>query len=161
MPDTPAINASPLIFLAKADRLPILRAVAPNVVVPRPVFNEIAAYADRDPVRQRVLAAPFLQVIDVESVPPAILAWDLGPGESALLAYALPRPGTECILDDLKGRRCAEALGIPVLGTLGVAVRAKRQGLIPAAKPLIDELRSYGMFLSAKLMAQALRAIGE
>ena len=42
-------------------------------------------------------------------VPPGIAAWDLGPGESAVLAWAAARPGTIAVIDDLAARRCAAA----------------------------------------------------
>ena len=41
-------------------------------------------------------------------------------GESTVLAWALAHPGARAIIDDLHGRRCAEALGIPLRGTVGL-----------------------------------------
>jgi predicted nucleic acid-binding protein len=65
------------------------------------------------------------------------------------------------IVDDLAARRCAEVLGIYFTGTLGVVLRAKRIGVIPAARPVIDKLVAAGMYLSPKIMDRALALIGE
>jgi predicted nucleic acid-binding protein len=65
------------------------------------------------------------------------------------------------IVDDLAARRCAEVLGIPLLGTLGLVLRAKRTGLLPAARPVIEKLLSAGMYLSPKILDRALALVGE
>ena len=65
------------------------------------------------------------------------------------------------VLDDAQGRQCARAHGIAVIGTLGVVLSAKRQGMIPAARPVLDRLRCSGMYLSDQVLTEALRLIGE
>ncbi len=87
--------------------------------------------------------------------------WDLGAGESAVLTWGYVNPGTEVIVDDLAARRCAAALGIPVRGTLGLVLTAKQQGILPAARPVLEQLRLSGMYLSDRVMNQALVLVGE
>ncbi|HID56261.1 TPA: DUF3368 domain-containing protein [Candidatus Poribacteria bacterium] len=64
-------------------------------------------------------------------------------------------------IDDLAARRCASTLGIPVRGTLGLVLIAKQRGLIPAAKPIVEQLLSNGMYLSRKVINKALALVGE
>jgi predicted nucleic acid-binding protein len=85
----------------------------------------------------------------------------LGAGESAVLTWGYVNPGTEVIIDDLSARRCATTLGIPVRGTLGLVLTAKQQGIIPLARPVLEQLRLCGMYLSDRLMNQALAKVGE
>jgi predicted nucleic acid-binding protein len=85
----------------------------------------------------------------------------LGAGESAVLTWGYVNPGTEVIVDDLAARRCAAALGIPVRGTLGLVLTAKQQGILPAARPVLEQLRLSGMYLSDRVMNQALVLVGE
>ena len=65
------------------------------------------------------------------------------------------------ILDDLPARHCAAALGIPYQGTVGVVIYAKQQGWLPAARPVVEQLRQEGMYLSDQLMDQVLAQVGE
>ena len=64
-------------------------------------------------------------------------------------------------LDDLAGRRCAEALGIAVTGTLDLVLSARKRGMIPAARPVLEELREKGMYLSSAVLDRALALVGE
>jgi predicted nucleic acid-binding protein len=89
------------------------------------------------------------------------MQWGLGPGESAVLTDSLGLPGSRAVIDDLAGRKCAASLGIPVIGTLGIVLRARRQGIIPAARPVVEDLLRGGMFLSRPLLDRALALVGE
>jgi len=93
-------------------------------------------------------------------VPASIQAWDLGAGETAVLSYALRRQAA-AILDDRAGRRCTLAHHVPVRGTLGLALLAKRHGKISAARPLLERMREQGMYLSDAVLDRALALIGE
>lgn len=87
-----------------------------------------------------------------------IAAWDLGEGEAGVLGYAIRHPGWKAIIDDGAARRCARALGIPHLGTLGVILRARQSGLIAAAAPLLRALRIEGIRLDDAVIRAALAA---
>ncbi len=78
-----------------------------------------------------------------------------------MLAYAHNNPGVVTIIDDKAGRNCAETLGLPLLGTLGLVMIAKKRGLIPAARPLIALLKNRGMFLSESIIDQTMALIDE
>lgn len=100
------------------------------------------------------------------SEPPVVNAPPLiylahGPGETAVLSWAQAHPCCLAIVDDLAARRCAEALGIPIIGTLGLVLRAKRKEYLPAARPVLEELRQAGMYLGDRVLNQALALVGE
>lgn len=105
--------------------------------------------------------ASWLIVVTDPPIPSVVQSWDLGAGESAVLAWALAHPGTEAVIDDLAARRCAETLGIPLRGSLGIVLAAKQCGLIPAARPLIERMRQSGMYLSDDVLNGALGIVGE
>lgn len=86
-----------------------------------------------------------------------IQEWGLGAGESAVLALAAGRPGATAVLDDTLGRRCARAIGVPVIGTMGLVVRAARTGTVAAASPILRDLRAAGLWLDDALVADVLR----
>lgn len=85
----------------------------------------------------------------------------IDPGESAVLAWARMNPGSEAIIDDLLGRKCAATLGVPLRGTLGLVLLARQRGLIPAARPVLERLRASGMYLGDAVLQEALRRVGE
>jgi predicted nucleic acid-binding protein len=55
----------------------------------------------------------------------------------------------------------AEALGLSVVGTLGVLLAAKRTGLVAEVRPLVDELLRQGFWVAPRLVKLALLAAGE
>jgi uncharacterized protein len=75
----------------------------------------------------------------------------LGLGEREALALALESLPTYVILDDRPARRVAAELGLPLIGTLGILVMAKTEGLIPAIRPEVDALIHSGFFVSDDL----------
>ncbi|RPJ55210.1 MAG: hypothetical protein EHM12_12660 [Dehalococcoidia bacterium] len=82
------VNASPLIVLARLGQEELLLALADQVVVPAAVAAEIQAGPAEDRARQ-VLAAGRFALIDTPPPPAELLSWDLGYGETAVLALAL------------------------------------------------------------------------
>lgn len=161
MAERPAVNASPLIFLSRAGLLNFLQLAGSELIVPAAVATEVQQRGPADVTVQAISQTSWLAVVQTPVVPPLVQAWGLGKGESAVLSWAASYPGTEVILDDLAARRCAAALGIPVRGTLGLVLTAKQRGLIPAARPILLQLRQAGMFLSDRVMNQALALTGE
>ena len=129
--------------------------------MPAAVAAEVGHRGPQDPTAQAIESTDWLKVVDVGTIPPTIERWDLGPGESSVLAWCVSHSGTEAIIDDLAGRRCAEALGVPVRGTLGLLLIAKKRGHIPAARPILESMRRAGMYLSQAVLDRALRTVGE
>jgi predicted nucleic acid-binding protein len=56
-------------------------------------------------------------------------------------------------IDDLRGRRLEKAVGLEVIGVLGLLGKAKRRGLIPAIAPCIEKLVAAGAHYSPELVA--------
>jgi predicted nucleic acid-binding protein len=155
------INTSPLIFLSKAGLINLLQILSPEIIVPKAVRDEIYAYGEDDITAQILQATDWLLDRETPKIPTIIHNWDLGAGESEVLAWGYTQKGTQIILDDLAGRRCALALGIPVRGTLGLILVAKKLGVIPLARPVLEQLRLTGMYLSDSIMNQVLAKVGE
>ena len=160
MADVAVVNASPLIYLTGAGQLDLLLLAGDQIVVPRAVADEVGRWGADDPVARALVQTAWLEIVLNPQVPPSIQAWDLGAGEAAVLSYALAEPAV-AILDDRAGRRCALAHRIPLRGTLGLVLLAKKRGRIDAARPLLDRLRDEGMYLSDAVLHRALALVGE
>lgn len=154
------VNASPLIALCKIDHHSLLFDLTDELIIPQAVAGEIAAGPADDPARNFLADAP-LAIADVPSLP-AVLAWDLGAGESAVLSHAVANPGWTAVIDDGAARRCARTLGVPLIGTLGIVIQARHRGLIPAAAPVLKALASNGFRLRDDVIREALaRSVNE
>lgn len=160
MAEQAAVDASPLIFLAHAGLSDLLQLAARQVVVPEPVAAEILRRGDTDATARAIRERPWLRIVASPPVPRSIERWDLGRGESAVLAWCLAHRA-EAIIDDLSGRRCATTHGVPVRGTLGLVLLAKRMGHIDAARPVLEGMRRSGMYLSSRILEQSLALVGE
>src|ERR1700722_4493856 len=95
------------------------------------------------------------------AAPAEIAGMGLGLGETQVLAWIMQNPGFEGVLDDLKARRCANELHLPVIGSLRVLIILKERRLIPAIRPALDEFRAAGSYFSPTLIQRALKLAGE
>ena len=113
-----------------------------------------------DAAAKAIAEAAWLEKGRAPEIPASVIAWDLGAGESSVIATALQLPGAYAVIDDLSGRKCGLALGIGVIGTLGVIVAAHRRGALTDPRAVLLELRSAGMWLSDAVIARTLRIAG-
>lgn len=161
MSDNWATNTSPLILLAKVGQIELMPRLAAALVIPSSVVAEIEAGPTSDPARAWLRGEGAKWIQPDQSPAPAIAAWDLGGGETAVLSWAFHRRDYEVILDDRAARKCAQVHGIPYRGTLGVILAAKKRGLISEARPLCEQIVQAGLLIDASLLQGALRLVGE
>lgn len=76
----------------------------------------------------------------------AVLKEDLDAGEAEAITLALEIKADYLIIDERKGRNKAEALGLRIVGLLGVLVQAKQSGYLTAVEPVLTELRNKAGF---------------
>lgn len=154
-------DASPIILLAKAGRLDLLSASAEELLVPRVVAEEIGQTGPDDPAREWIEGKGGQFVESTGPPLPEVAAWDLGRGESRVLSYSLRQERWTAVVDDGAARRCAQGFGIPVIGTLGVLVVAKKEGHLDRVRPAIGALRRAGLYVGEAVVNQVLQMAGE
>jgi len=86
---------------------------------------------------------------------------ELDAGEAEAIALAIEVNAELLLMDDKIGRRIAQFLNVPCIGTVGVLLEAKAKGLVPAIKPILDALRNLGFYLSDELYKRILEDAGE
>ena len=92
----------------------------------------------------------------------ATLRRDLDLGEAETIALALELGAGRVVLDERDGRRFAQRHDLAVIGTLGVLVEAKNQGLLSHIRGELDALRQKaGFFLGEALYREVLLSVGE
>ena len=63
------------------------------------------------------------------------------------------------IIDDRQARRAASAIGVPVVGTLGIVLQAAKQGRVESPTALVQRLRDLGLRLDDVAVSRAFRSI--
>ncbi len=157
MTDVWVVDASPLIILGQVGKLDWLEQLSSRLVVPDAVANEVLS-GPEDPAHRALLSGWSERLR--ATVPESVAEWSLGRGESAVIALALEL-GATAVVDDRSARRCARAVGTPVIGTLGVIIRAKRRGLIDVAAPIIRSVLDAGLFYEDQAIRRLLEEVGE
>ena len=155
-----AADAGPLIALARIEGLAWLPAVSERVFVAQAALAECLAEPERDEhsAIRHALIRHWLHPVEHPAM--TNVHEGLGAGESATLHCAIER-GCRVLLDDRLARRVALQLGLPVVGTLGLLIAAKRRGLLGQVRPSLERLQASGYVLSEAVLADALRLAGE
>ncbi|WP_325136356.1 DUF3368 domain-containing protein [Hymenobacter sp.] len=83
----------------------------------------------------------------------SIIEASVDQGEASAIALAVEYDDCLLIIDDLKGRKFAQQLGLAITGTFGVLLEAKRAGVVPLVKPVLEKIKQTNFRLSAKLEA--------
>ena len=81
---------------------------------------------------------------------------DIDPGEASAITLALESKSALLILDDNKGRKAAQRLNLNITGTLGVFLKAKRAGIIPSIKPLLEKIQKTNFRYSKAVLQEIL-----
>ena len=154
-------NASPLIFLAKLNRMDLLSLGVEEVLVPSGVLEEVRA--KRDDAAQQVEARLGHWLKECSWTRPELvqLLPDLGHGEREVVAQALQEQILSVALDDLDARRTARRVGLQPVGTIGLLLAARKRGMLPSLADELERLRALGFRVSASLCEQALHEAGE
>ena len=134
-----------------------------DVLVPKAVWVEVVEQGVGLPGSAELASATWARI--VEETPQdqmqARFEVELDAGEAAAVALAVARKASRLLVDDRAARRVAGQLGIPVIGTLGILVAARRRGLIGQLAPLLSKLRVEGFWMSAELEAAVLHEVDE
>lgn len=137
-------DASPLIALHQIGQISLIERLFGRILIPTAVAREISPSLPALPVW--IVVRDLAQPIASE-----ILQASLGAGESETLALALEMGECLVILDERPARRLALVLGLPMVGTAGILLAAKRAGLIPEVRVLLEALVEKRFRVSAAL----------
>ncbi|HET8522188.1 MAG TPA: DUF3368 domain-containing protein [Thermomicrobiales bacterium] len=124
-----------------------------SFLIPPAVARETPATVQRlDWISIRPLSRPLDARIELAG---------LDPGEAEVLGLALELATYTAVVDERRTRRTALALGLPLIGVVGLLARAKRVGVLPLVRPSIEALQRSGFFVSELLIERVLHEAGE
>ncbi len=162
MADAIICDATVWLYLGLLSQVDLLNRLYDRVITTETVCRELDAGRLN---RQNILDPrhlPWVTLVEAEAQSIAALPENrLGPGEQSILAYALDHHIPIVGLDDRQAREFAGRLGLHVIGTVGLLLKARRDGLLMSLRPLLTQLRQEGFYLSESLEEFALRQANE
>ncbi len=140
-------DTSCLIVLSKIGMLEVLQTLFGEVLISETVRNE---YGEDLP--------DWIIVKRVESHQiEKILLLNVDEGEASSMALYLEQTEDALlIIDERKGRIIAKDLGIKLIGTIGIIIKAKEKGIITNLSEVTERLEQTDFRLSPKLKQQLL-----
>jgi predicted nucleic acid-binding protein len=144
-------DTSCLILLANINELSILKKLGKEVIVTPEISLEFGKPLP-DWIKIRSAGDKHYQ---------KLLDREIDKGEASAIVLSLEIVDSILIIDDLKGRKVAEELGVKYSGTLGLILRAKQEGFITSVKPIIDKIRNTNFRFSENLLTTVLELAGE
>lgn len=147
---TVAVNASPIIGLAKIRKLYLLSRLYGEVIIPPAVYEDVVVRgAGRVGARalNNAVQAGWIRIV-APSDPMQVPLPLRGTGEGEVVALVLCGQACMAIVDDRKARQICDLLGVRYLSTGMVLKDAASQGLIRNLRTTLHRLqaRGFGIF---------------
>jgi len=152
-------NASPLISLALAGQLDLLRQLYGELVIPESVWREVVLEGAGQPGAKEVETAEWIRVQSAANRELVqALRQELDAGEAEAIALALQIEAELLLMDERLGRETATHMGVRCVGLIGVLIEAKRRGVVNHIRPLLDTLQNTaGFWMTEELYQRVLR----
>ena len=156
-------DATPLIYLAKAGKIGLLRTVFGRVYIPEEVKVEVVdrgkqlGEADSYIVERAINDDDgWLKVLSVEVLETPIR---LEPGETAVLSLAKKRGLREVLVDEVSARAAARLLDLTPRGTIFVLLRAleKKEMNLDEFLRVLNQMIGEGFRLREEVHIEAVR----
>ncbi len=165
-------DATPLIYLAKVDRLALVEHLDASCVIPERVYEEVvtsgieAGYPDARRIERSVDADRF-DVVSVEmgegSLPSRLGEHDnLSDADVAVLACAAEHDGV-AVIDETYGRDVAATEGITTRGTAYLVLTLTKQGAVTVdeARTVIDAMIGEGWYCAPDVYTRIVGKLDE
>ena len=155
-------DTGPLLILAKLDHLHLLAQRYQQIKIPETVLQETTTLAYREDSQRIVqFAAQHIEVRrDTIHTDTDYLDFGLDAGETQAILLA-GQLGCPVLLDEKRGRAVARRSEVAVLGTVGLLLAAKQDGLIEVISPLLDQMLAHEYRLAITLIDRAKILAGE
>jgi predicted nucleic acid-binding protein len=151
------INTGPIIALiAATGNLDVLEKLFDRVIVTQEVKNEICYHGESGFGVAEFLNANFLTIIKEPVNLSAMLKNSLDRGEASVIQYAINNNIDTVCIDEVAGRRIARLNELKLTGSIGVLIRAKKEGIINSLREALLNMKNQGVFISKNLIERAI-----
>lgn len=156
--DLLVVNTGPLIALSKGEALEVVGQLPVQLVCPPEVRAELDAGVGKG---LSEVKPSWLEVRPLERPLDLVARATLDPGETAVIQLALEQGIRRVCIDERRGRRAASSVGLEVVGSLGLLLRAKNLQIIPAVRPYVERICRAGDWYSQALIEAYFKAADE
>lgn len=156
------VNTTPLIALCHVEQLDILKKMYGEISIPKAVYKELSEKKESICKKQIDVSFDWIHVENIKNqMAKSMFKTQLHDGEVEVMILAKEKNADIVIIDDANAKKHAKYLKLPVTGTLGVLIKAKRQGYISELKPIIQKMVDKNIYISEKLMKFCLEQVNE
>ena len=115
-------NTTPLIGLASIGRFDLLQRLFGEIIIPEAVYDEsVTAGRDIGGAKREVSGAKWIKIIKIrDRIAVEVLLDEIDIGESEVIVLARELDADWVLMDEKKGRRKLNQLGIQKIGTVGI-----------------------------------------
>ncbi len=155
-------DASFVIGISLCEQWDILKALVETLIIADKVWEEVVERGEGKPGEKELRQATFVkrQTVSNTSAVTMLMA-TLDKGEAETLVLATELSVTNVFVDDLRGRKVAQSLGLQTVGVAGFLLFGKKKSKIKAVRPLLLQLQQKGFRLSSRLIDAVLEEAGE
>jgi hypothetical protein len=154
-------NSTPLIYLAKIDKLDLLKVLFGEILIPEEVMTEVVekgkSLGRKDAYTvENAIAQGWIKVVAADTVEIPI---ELDKGEEEALSLAKQLKLETVLIDEVSARSAARLLGLTPRGTIFVLLMALKEREIALDEFLqaLDQLIDEGFRLKEEVYVQAIR----
>jgi len=155
------INTSPWIALSICGKTELLKQLYEEIYMPIGVKEEILIGGEEKVGVTELGKSSWLKVEEVSDIEKPKLLYELDRGEAEVIILAKEKEIREVLIDEKVARMQAKILGLEVVGTLGLLLRAKKKGVLSEIKPLIEKMLQRGIWIRSKIVKGMLKEAGE
>ena len=155
-------NATPLIYLAKTDKLNVLKAIADQVYIPIAVFQEVVIegkrLGEKDAYRvEKCINEGWLNIKEVDSL--LSIDFPVHYGELEVISLAVQEGIKKVLIDDTKARSVADLVGLHPVGTLWVILQAVKNRMMDFDEFLstLESITHSGFYLKEEVYIKVIR----
>jgi predicted nucleic acid-binding protein len=155
-------NASPLISLSKLDLLPVLANLFGTILIAEEVFQEIVVVGTGRPAADAVQNATWIRsqpCRNTEKLAQWKSHYRLGAGELATILLAAETSADLILIDERSARKLASALGLKVIGCVGVLEIAARKGLLTDLRATYQKMLASGTRIDPQILNRSLATL--
>jgi len=159
-------NATPLIYLAKANKLSLLQRMVKQVFIPEAVYREVVIEGKRLGEKdaysvERFIKHGWMIVQGIKIIYPVEIT--IHPGEAEVISLAKEKGIEVVLIDDAKARAASEMAGLKPIGTPWLILKAVKNHLLNFDQFLstLEDIVQSGFYLKEEVYLKVVRQARE